>query len=150
LFTIYACKKESNNQTTPPPVTVEKGISYPDSIYYGKNILSFPDSTVLIEYTDYEMGAVLEKDASLSLVITNYPVIDTATGHVTDWGYSNPTGLVVTDYDTLNNTQKFISTQTGKIDLMISFLAYGHTGKCKIDFYENGNAITKTKHFTWH
>ena len=147
-FAVISCKKKSDEQVT--PVTLQKGITYPDSIYFGKNILSFPDSTTLSDGTNYEIGAVLEKDASLTLVITNYPVMDTASGHSTIWFYWNQTGWTVGDYNDTTNTQKFISTQTGMIDSQISFSAYGQTGKCKIDLYENGNTITRTKHFSWH
>ncbi len=148
-LTIISCKKDSNEEINTPPETVQKGISYPDSIYYGKNILSFPDSTVFSEGTNYEMGAILEKDASLYFVMTNYPVIDTLTGHETIWFHGNDTGWSVEIYNDSTDTQKFISSQTGKINSQINFLAFGQTGKCKIDFYENGKTITRTKYFTW-
>lgn len=121
LLAIVSCKKKSNYDNNIK--TVQKGISYPDSIYYGKNILSFPDSTVLFDGMDYEIGAVLEKDANLFVVITNYPVIDSTSGHITDWAYANATGWTVSDYNDTTNTQKFTSIQTGKIDSKIYFFA---------------------------
>jgi len=142
-----SCKK-STAQTTVPVATVQKGISYPDSIYYGKNILTLPDSTILSVTKNYDMGAVLEKDANLSLIITNLSANDTATGHIPVWLYDNNTGWAAQNY-TSNNTQKFISAQTGKIDLEINFDAYGKQGKCKIDFYENSTSITRTKYLKW-
>jgi hypothetical protein len=147
-FAIISCKKKTDEQVT--PVTLQKGITFPDSIYYGNNILSFPDSTMLSDGIDYEIGAILEKDANLSLVITNFPIVDSTSGNTTEWFYASPTGWAVGSYNSSTNTQNFTSTQTGKIDSQILFFAYGHTGRCKIDFYENGNSITKTKHFTWH
>jgi hypothetical protein len=149
VIVIISCKKESNDPDT-LPITVHEGIAYPDSIYYGKNILSYPDSSVFLDGIDYEIGAVLENHANLSLVITNYPAIDSASGHSTLWFYTNETGWSVGDYNDTTNTQKFISSQSGKIDSQIIFSAYGQIGKCKIDFYENGSTITRTKHFSWH
>lgn len=143
-----SCKKESIDKTNPP--ALQNGITYPDSILYGKNILTFPDSTVLSEGLVYEMGVNLENGATLKLIITNYPLIDTLTGHQTEWFYANETGWMITDFDNINNTQQFSSAQTGNIDLEIIFASYNQYGRCKIDFYENGNVITKVKHFSWH
>lgn len=139
-----SCKKEVE-QTNP---VVQNGITYPDSIYYGKNILSFPDSTVLVDMADYELGASLEKDASLYLIITNYS--DTLTTMIRPvWYFSDESGWSVTNYNDLDSTQKFTASQTGKIDLKMFFMANSRVGRCKIDIYENGNAITRTKYFTW-
>jgi hypothetical protein len=148
MLFIIACKKDSNNEPNTP--VTEKGITYPDSVYLGKNILSYADSTVLTDGIEYEIGAILEKDASLSVVITNYPVLDTVSSHSTSWSFSNEIGWVVGDYDDIYNTQEFRSSQSGKIGSMIEFSSYGQIGKCRIDFYENGNLITRTLHFSWH
>ncbi len=148
VLAIVACKKDLNDQTG-NSATLQRGITYPDSIYYGKNILSYPDSTVLQEAIDYEIGAILENDASLSLVITNYPEIDTATGRYSVWFHSSESGWIVGDYNDTSNTQSYTATQTGKVGGKILFLAYGQTGSCKIDFYENGSIISRTKYFIW-
>ena len=147
LFGI-SCKKSSSSTTT-PTTSVQKGISYPDSIYYGKSILTFPDSTILSTTQNYGLAAILEKDANLTLVFTNLSPTDTSTGHMPVWFYNSTTnGWAVQNYTT-SNTQKFISSQTGKIDVQMSFFAYGMKGKCKIDFYENSSAITRTKYLKW-
>lgn len=104
----------------------------------------------MVDGTDYEIGAVLPGNASLSVVITNYPVIDSASGHSTMWFHWNENGWTVGDYNDTTNTQIYTSSQTGKIGGQILFAAMGLTGKCKVDFYENGNAITRTKYFSWH
>ena len=123
MLEIISCKKKSDEETNLPPVTLQKGIIYPDTVYFGKNILSYPDSTVLFDGTDYEIGAVLGKDASLSKIITNYPVIDTTTGHSTIWFQTSKIGWAVSDYNHSTNTQKYISSQTGKIGGQILFSA---------------------------
>ncbi len=143
-LTFISCKKDTE-QTNP---VVQNEITYPDSIYYGKNILSFADSTVLVDQADYEMGATLEKDASLYLIITNYS--DTLTTMIQPiWYFADESGWSVNNYNDLDSTQKFTATQSGKIDLKMFFIANSRVGRCKIDFYENGNTITRTKYFTW-
>lgn len=127
----------------------ENDISYPNTMSYGTNILTLPDSTVLSGQSEYSLGAVLEKDASLSLVITNLSAIDTATGHLPVWFYDNVSGWTAENYNGMNNTQKFISSQTGTIDLDLTFETYGKRGKCRIDFYENATTITRTKYLKW-
>jgi len=149
LIISVSCKKKTTPATT-TTTTTQKGITYPDSIYYGKNSLTLPDSTILADSKDYGFAAILEKDASLSIVITDLNTTpDTATGHFPVWSYNiSTTGWAVQNW-TANNTQKFIASQTGKVDLAISFYAYGKTGKCKIDFYENSSTITRTKYLKW-
>jgi hypothetical protein len=136
MLIIVSCKKKSNT------------ITYPNSIYYGNNILSYPDGTVFDAGPDYEMGAELGNDASLTLMFTNTSSIDTAV-QLPVWYYSEPTGWAVTDYNDVTNTQKFMSTQSGKIDLKILFMSEGTIGSCKIDFYENSTTIKFTKHYLW-
>jgi len=74
---------------------------------------------------------------------------DSTSGHSTIWFHWNETGWSVTDYNDSTNTQTFVSSQRGKLTGQIQFAAFGQTAKCKIDFYDNGNVITKTKHFSW-
>ena len=126
------------------------GITYPDtaiydnsSMTYGRNILSMPDSSVLLETTNYTIAASLETDAHLRLVFTNYSSHDS-----TFWYYINPQGFTVTNLDSV--TTEIVSNQSGNIYMPINFVANGYTGSAKIDFYENGNVLTRTKHFTWH
>jgi hypothetical protein len=135
---VFSCKK-SDTDTSP-----QKGISYPDSIIYGRNILSLPDSTLLVSSKSYDLGAILEKDATLSLVITN---LSASGASSPTWFYDNNTGWSVLDYVT--PTQKFISSQSGKINLQIIFETFGNIAKCKIDFYENSTTITRTKYLKW-
>ena len=149
IITILSCKKDATDPSNTPG-TVQNGITYPDSVIYGKNILSYPDSTILLDGTEYEIGATLETNANLSLVITNYPELDSLSGHTTIWFHTDEIGWTALDYNDVTKTQNYISSQKGNISGLIQFSAFGQTGKCKIDFYENGNTITKTKHFTWH
>jgi len=143
VITAISCSKPS---TVAPP---QKSISYPDSIYYGKNILSLPDSTFLDDTKNYDLGASLEKDANLIIVISNLSS-DTLQNYPI-WYYNNNIGLSAQEYNSSNNTQRFFSTQSGKIDLQIQFLTFGNpgTGKCKIAFYENSDTITRTKYLKW-
>lgn len=85
LLSILSCKKKS--------VEEEKqiGISYPNSIFYGNNVLSFPDSTLLQYDEDYSMGAVLEKDANLKILMTNLSESDSV-GHTAVWFYGETIG----------------------------------------------------------
>ena len=145
MLAFISCEKEESKDEDTTAST-QTAITYPDSIFYGNNILSLPDSTVLTSNVNYEMGAVLEKDASLYLIITNYS--DTTPTQPV-WYISTALGWAVIAYHNLDGTQKFICAQTGKSTVRLIFYDYGHIGNCKIDFYENGNIITRTKHFSW-
>jgi hypothetical protein len=143
MLILFSCEKE---KTT--PVTKQTGITYPDSIYYSKSILSLPDSAILLATKSYSFAANLEKDASLTIKITDLSPVDT-NGYSPKWYYAfNPTGWVAQKWD--NGTQTFIASQTGKIDLQIMFGYTGDTGICKLDFYENGSTISKTKYLRWN
>src|ERR1700752_2245260 len=148
LLISVSCKKKTTPATT-TTTTIQKGITYPDSLYNGKSILTQPDSTILVDSKGYGFSANLEKDASLSIIITDLiTTIDTVTGHFPDWSYTNTTGWTAQSW-TASNTQKFMATQTGKIDLQIMFSAYGKKGKCRLDFYENSSTVTRTKYLKW-
>lgn len=150
LITFFSCKKDENKCNCPTAtVSQDYSISILDSIYYGKNILYFADSTLLTDSKTYGLGAVLGKDATFSIIITNLSSIDSITGHIPDWGRSDNTGWLVHNYNTYTNTQKFTAIQTGKIDLGIAFFNYATHGKCRIDFYENSTSVTKTKYLKW-
>ncbi len=147
MIIALACKKEStstdNGNTTP-----SKKISYPDAIYHGKNILSLPDSSIIQHSTSYGFAADLEKDATLSIIITDLSAPDSLGGFFPKWVYgTNTTGWTVLDWD--DGKQKFIATQTGKVDLEIQFDPGGKSGICRLDFFENATAITKSKYIRW-
>ncbi|MFZ4796825.1 MAG: hypothetical protein ACOYMA_04980 [Bacteroidia bacterium] len=139
---LFSCSKEEKT------ITEKKGISYPETIYFGGNILSYPDSSVLNVNGSYEMGAELEADSRLNIIFNN--LTDTSVLYLTClWGYSNPTGWSISSYDNKNKVQKFFSSQTGKVNLQMIFFTDGQKGTVKIDFYENSNSVTKTKYFFW-
>jgi hypothetical protein len=140
---IASCKKKSEDD---PAI----GITYPGTLNTGDNILAFPDSSMLTDGSDYEIGAQLEADATLKVILTNFPQTDTTTGHSTIWFYDSEQGWHVGDYNDAANTQEFQSTTAGKISADIQFFAYGQTGTCRIDFYENGSTLTKSKVIMWH
>jgi hypothetical protein len=153
---MFSCKKETvnenigTNNNNNNQNTTHTGITYPDSamydnssMTYGRNILSMADNSVFSEPTNYTIAATLEADAHLRIVFTNYPFHDS-----TYWSYASGIGFNLNNIDAV--TTELVSTQTGTIYLPINFIANGYTGSCKIDFYENGSAITRTKHFTWH
>lgn len=111
-----SCKKK----TTPSVSTVENGITYPDSIYNGKSILSLTDSTIMIDSKGYGFSANLEKDASLSIVVTDLiTTVDIATGHFPDWSYANATGWTIQNW-TANNLLLRASSQRRLIDKVTS------------------------------
>ena len=87
----------------------------------------------------------MENDASLYFIITN--LSDSTSGPATMWLYTSETGLAVEAYNNTTKTQKFIASQTGKVAAIIGF--EGQAGRCKIDLYENGNGISRTKYFRW-
>ena len=142
LIMITSCKKESTVNNS----TFQNGISYPDSVYFGNNLLNYPDSSILTEGINYELGTILENDASLYLIFTN---CSDTTGLIPCWFLTHYTGWINGNYNP-NYTQKIIASAGEKNSFLIQFLAFGKTGKCKLDFYENGNTITHTKHFCWH
>jgi hypothetical protein len=142
ILVIFSCEKDT------PPITKQTGITYPDSIYHGKSILSLPDSAILLPAKSYGFAANLEKDATLTIKITDLSPVDTM-GYSAKWYYAiNPTGWVVQQWN--NGTQTFIASQTGKIDLQIMFGYTGDSGICKLDFYENASTISKTKYLRWN
>src|SRR3569832_2291338 len=126
-ITSISCKKEKVNDYIGPPTnnnnnnnTPQMGITYPDtaiydnsSMTYGRNILSMPDSSVLLETTNYTIAASLETDAHLRLVFTNYSSHDS-----TFWYYINPQGFTVTNLDSV--TTEIVSNQSGNIYMPIN------------------------------
>ncbi|MCK4662799.1 MAG: hypothetical protein KAT68_08040 [Bacteroidales bacterium] len=126
-------------------------ITYPDSVYFGKNILSLPDSATLISEKNYGFAANLGNDAELKVIINNLSYDDSInfSNKYSIWwiNTSKNVGWTYFDYDTTNNSQKFVATTTGNIDLEIMF---DSQGQCSIDCYENSaDSITITKYLKW-
>lgn len=146
VLMVVSCKKETSTNNN-GSINLLKKISYPDAIYHGKNILSLPDSAIVQNSTSYGFAADLEKDATLSITITDLSAPDPG-GFFPKWAFgTNTTGWTVLDW--ADGKQKFIASQTGKIDLEIQFDPGGKSGICRLDFYENGPSITKTKYIRW-
>jgi hypothetical protein len=139
-----SCSKEEKEVKN----VIKNSILYPDTIYFGNNLLSYPDSSIFEELKYYEMGVVLGIDATLKLVYTNLSEDDSINA-LPVWGYSNATGWAINSYDEVNNNQIFHASQTGKVNLQMMFFAYKKIGTLKIDFYENSNSVTKTKYYFW-
>lgn len=138
---LCACEKGGS----PPLPLPEIMITYPDSGYYGKSVLSLEDSTLIDGAKDFGFTAVLQKFANVSIKITDLSPIDSSTGHIPKWSYTNnPIGWMATTWN--SGTQEFTATQTGKLDMQITFHAQGQPGTCRLDFYENSSTITKTKY----
>lgn len=154
IISIVSCKKEKvneyigspNNNNTPE---LHTGITFPDSLGGYPNVPSFAGYTTFYEGDSLVVGADLEADAHLKLVITNFPVLDSAGYDMTYWMYMGATGFTVSDFDTTTNSQTLTSNTIGKIYMPISFVANGQGGHCKIDFYENSTSITRTRHYQW-
>jgi hypothetical protein len=128
-----------------------KSIDYPATGFFGKNILTFTDGSMLEVDKDYSMTAVLGKKATLQLQFTNYSVFDSAAGNPPLWGFGQETGWFSTNYDDLTGTQKFEASQTGKVDLDMMFMRWGgsHPGHCRVEFFENSATVTKTIYLNW-
>lgn len=133
LVLLSACHKEENLK-----------IEYPSSGFYGVNVLSLNDSDTLSSSVDYSLSAKLGKKAELKIVFTNLSnQVDTVSQST--WFYSDKDGWNVGDYN--GDKQDFVSNKSGVIDLDMTF--EGSQGKCRIDFYENSDAITKSKILYW-
>lgn len=137
---VYSCGKDNDDEA-------ETGITYPDSVLYGVNILSSAIPATLVNGKNYGLGAELETDASLKIVFTNLSATDTLSGHTPVWFYSDATGWVVSDYS--SGSQTFTASQTGKIDVEMSFENYGISGSCRVDYCENSNSVTRSKTIVW-
>lgn len=139
IFTGISCQKTS------------KTIDYPQSGFFGKNILSLPNESVVDADIDNSMAAVLGDKASLKLRFTNLSVSDNALSSLPIWGYGQETGWFSTQYDDNGGTQSFEASLTGKIDLQILFMRWGNSnpGRCRIEFLENSTTVTKTIYLNW-
>ncbi len=146
------CKKKNNtNQSSVNSNTSNSNvISYPDSIYYGANVLKFQDSTILVNSKSYGLAANLQTNATLKIVITNLSPLNPTTPVANPksvWFYSNITGWIDVNGYT-NDIQTFIA-KPGNNDIKIQFDNYYLFGKCRIDFFENGNIVTKSIYLRW-
>lgn len=153
LVVLFSCKKEEKESNCPAPnsPTINNSINYPDSIYYGRNVLALSDSTTLDTLHSQSFGAILGNDATLKIRITRLsPRIQ---GQIPPlWFYveSPSVWLVQTDPSGGGDSiQTFTALLKGKIDLEMYFTRYGQNGKAKFDFFENSSSITKTRYLKW-
>jgi len=146
---IYSCKKDK--ELEPPAIVSDNAISYPDSVYYGKNILTMVDSVMLDSEKVYGFGAILGNDASLKIKVSR--LVSRIPGEVPPtWGFIENPSFWIMQSDASNgwdSVQTFTAIAKGKIDLEMYFYRYGQNGKAKLEFYENSNSITKTKYIKW-
>ena len=147
------CKKKSDtsqNSNVNPNTSGSNAISYPDSSYYGANILNFQDSTILVNSKNYGLAANIQANATLKVVITNLSPLDSAASGPNPksvWFYSGITGWVDPN-GYANDIQTFVA-KPGNNDIQIQFDNYYLYGKCRIDFYENSTSVTKTLYLKW-
>ncbi len=139
LIISISCKKMS------------KSIDYPQSGFFGKNILALPNESIVDVDVDHSMAATLGEKATLQLRFTNYSKFDSAAGNPPVWGFGQEAGWVATNYDDNNGTQIFNAVQTKKIDLQMLFMRWGspNPGRCRIEFMENSATVTKTIYLNW-
>jgi len=153
LFMSFSCKKEEKESDCPEPSApaTNNSISYPDSIYYGRNVLALADSSVLDTTKTYSFGGVLGNDATLKVKITRLsPRIQGEIPPI--WFYVESPSVWFVQSDPSgggDSIQTFTALLKGKIDLEMYFSRYGQIGKARFDFYENSGSITRTKYLTW-
>jgi hypothetical protein len=141
FFGFASCKKEKETSTP------EVYINYPDSLMYGKNILNMKDSAIISQVESFEMTASLAKDAKLEILLTN---LSDPTINPMIWGFSVAIqGWNIGVYNNLNKIQKVSSTSSGTLSAKVAFLANKKRGIMRLDFYENGATISKTKYLFW-
>ena len=85
---ILSCKKSN-----------DKSIEYPESIFFGLNLLAMPDSAFLQDGAYYDMGAILGKDAELKVTFTNLSSRDSNSFMNPVWFFSQSIGWQNTAYD---------------------------------------------------
>lgn len=153
VLAMVSCKKEATKENCPEPIPVatNNSITYPDSIYYGKNVLALPDSAVIDTLNSNSFGAVLGNDATLKVKITRLaPRIQ---GQVPPlWFYVESPAVWLVQSDPSgggDSIQTFTALLKGKIDLEMYFTRYGQNGLARLDFYENSSSVTKTKYIKW-
>jgi len=164
-FILFSCKK--NGQIDIPSQYLNS-ITYPDTLFFSKNILSYPgDTTTLNPQINYEMGARLGILDSLKITITNLsdttqyvtinPVDKTKNIYVYQpiWSFTYQAGFVASRYLTTYQpnvvNQIFYSTQPEKISLTIRFDTIPNKkALCRVDIYEGVKTLTKTKYYKWH
>lgn len=149
LFICLSCEKtpdDNNNNNS----NKTDSITYPENVLYGNNFLALPDSSFLTSDNNYEIGANLNKDAHLKIVITNLSTNPNPEQIGPIWVFDTDSqGWNIQDYNENNNNQTLISSTTGKISTLISFKTFEGEGICRVDFYENSNTVTKTKYYFW-
>lgn len=152
-FIILSCSKEDssvNNQPSNGSGLIEQNIIYPDSATYGLNILNLADSSTIVSGQWYSFNAILEKDASLKIIISNYSNTSLPGGY---WSYENASNLGwnVNTYDNIIHEQLFQSSSTSSIILKMQMGSNSTDfGECRLDFYENNStSITKSRYLFW-
>jgi hypothetical protein len=145
MLAIISCSKESNDSGAS---SSNKTITYPDSAFYGKNILTFPDTVFLVNMKNYGMAATLQSSSSLTIILTNLSTVDSVTGDKPVWNIGDNIGWSAGPY-TASGSQTFTAFNVGNIDLQIMFLSLGSHGSCRVDFYENSTAITRSRYLKW-
>lgn len=136
----FSCKKEVEPTTTTPGPQ-DKSISFPLTGANGDNLLALHDSVSIVGDTSYSFGATLGKDAYLKVVLTN---LSTNNAH---WYHQNVDGWTLSNYDEATNTQEFMATSTGDIDLNLTMVQ--GPGFMQVDYYVNSSHITESKIFDW-
>ena len=127
-------------------------ISYPDSNFYGVNILNLPDSFIVLDTGSYSFSATLDCSADLKIYMQNLSS-STGPGIGAIWGYSSGTedGWMITTYSNQNSSQIFQSnTNNTAKKLMLNMVFAGSgSGFARLDFYENSASVTKSKYLYW-
>ncbi len=117
-------------------------IKYPEFSEYGENIL-FPDLDTVYTNGNYSLAAELPTGTEVKIILS---------GNI--WWYQalphGPVNWTISDYDEVNRSQVFKSTESGKnCDLIISFTDVTLQDKIKVEYYENASVEpTHTKEIT--
>lgn len=116
-------------------------IEYPATGVFGENILH-GDDTLNLALGDYSLRAEMKEGSSLRVVLTKV--------HGDVWFYvggSNVGWSVSTLTDPPIEYQNFEMLNPGKAD--VNFHLPWGAGTIRVDYYENGAGLTKTKYVVW-
>ena len=116
---------------------VEASIEYPDTGFYGVNILAKEKTSYTTENSSFQ--AKIPEGQKLKVVVTSLtPTFPTGV-----WGVGSFNNWAVSTFDINTYTQIFQSIDGG---LTSTLLIYFYTGSFKIDYYENdASSPTATK-----
>ena len=152
IFISVSCTKEETiiqvvepTEVIPTTPSCPTGISYPDSTFYGTNILAVADSAYIVAGDFYSFAADLECGANLKIVMNGIG------GNSTWWMQTaSLQGWLLGPFDFTNVVQEFQSINYGSINLSIKgSTAPASWGYVRIDFYENSTTLTKSKYVYW-